>query len=296
MKAAIVGGTGRLGAPVAKALQQAGIAVTIVTRNATKAAKQLGDQFSYVEASLDDVASLERALFGMDAVHINLAGSSEKECDRNIRQGAEHIALAAKNLKLKLISLISGTTVCEQNTHFYDIKAKYEAEQALISSGLPYLIFCPSWFMESLPQFVNGGRASLFGPGEQTTHWVAAADYAQMVARAYLDSRIRNKRLLVHGPQAISMRGALEQYVQFLDPDLAVTTAPYWLGTVLSMLTGKAEIRHAARMCRYFEAVGDLGDAAETTRLLGAPTTELSQWCAAQFKQDGQVVNLRSTG
>lgn len=218
------------------------------------------------------------------------------ECDRNIRQGAENIARAAKNLKLKLISFISGTTVCEENTHFYDIKAKYEAEQAIRSSGVPYLIFCPSWFMESLPQFVNGGRASIFGPGEQTTHWLAAADYAAMVARAYLDEQIRDKRLIVHGPQALSMKAALQLYVKYLDPDLTVTNAPYWLGTVLSLVTANPAIRHAARMCRYFEAVGDLGDPSEANRLLGAPTIDLPQWCSTRFNQDEQLASLRSAG
>ena len=296
MKVAIVGGTGRLGLPVAEAMKQAGLNVTIVTRDAKKTRDRLGDDFLYVEANLDDVASLERALFGMDAVHINVSGYTESQCDQNIRIGTENIVTAAQNLKLRLISTISGTTVCEGNSHFYDIKAKYQAEKAIIHGGIPYLIFCPSWFMESLPQFVSGGRASIFGAGEQPIHWVAASDYAQMVVKAYQDKGIRNKRFIVHGPKAMNMRAAMNVYVHHLSPVLRVSHAPYWLASALSWLTGKPEIKHAAKFCRYYEDGGDLGDPAETNRLLGAPTTELRQWCANTLKPEGQVIKLRSVG
>lgn len=296
MKVAIVGGTGRLGTPVAKALQLAGMDITIVTRNADKASQQMGDHYRYAEASLDDVASLERALFGMDAVHINLGGNTEQECDQNVRLGTENIVKAAQTMGLSLISMISGTTVCEGNTFFYDINAKYQAEQAIVHGGIPYLVFCPSWFMESLPQFVNRGRASIFGTGETPIRWLAASDYAQMVATAYKNTSIRNKRFILHGPKAITLRSALSVYAHHLDPVPSVGTAPYWLASVLSWLTGQKAIKHAANMCRYYEQVGDLGDPSEAVKLLGAPTTELSTWCAQSQTKPAQVVRLTSVG
>jgi len=285
MKVAVIGGTGKLGFPVAAGLQAAGMEVSIVTRNAIKAEQTLGRLFNYIESDVNNPSNLTQQLAGFDAVHINLAGVNELQCQLTIAQGTEHIVQACKDNQIKLISFISGTTVNKNNTHFYDIKAKYQAEQNIIACGIPYLIFCPSWFMETLPQFVQEKRASVFGPASQPIHWVAVSDYVQQVVNAYQDVNVRNKRLYVHGPQAISLKDALAQYLSAMQNPLTVTHTPYWMAGILEWLTGDNSIKYASDLCKYFEDAGESGDPAPSNGLVGKPNTKLSQWCQDRFTQ-----------
>lgn len=284
MHVAIVGGTGLLGQPIARALLNTGYKVTIVTRNAAKAVETMGPEFEYAEAAIDDMTSLQQAFHSVDAVHINLSGYTPIQCDQIIHQGTANIVGAAQCTGVQLISIITGTTVCEANTGFYEIKSKLAAENIIKGCGIPYVIFCPSWFMESLPNFINNGRAHIFGSGSVPIHWLAADDYAKQFLHAYATPEVRNKRLILHGPTAISLQSALTTYVNFMEPKLTIKHSPYWLGTLLTWLTRKKSIRHVAKLCRYYQGVGDLGNTLETNGLVGASKIELSDWCMKQFE------------
>ncbi len=281
MKVAVIGGFGRLGLPVAKAMAQKGWDVSIVSPNAKP---NLQGDCKFLQGDVHNLASLIPALQGMDAVHINLAGKTKQQCEKIIHQGTLNIIQAAKQCDIKLISMISGTTVNEGNTHFYDIKAKYQAESALMDSGLPYLIFCPSWFMETLGDFVQENRASVFGPANAPIHWLAAEDYADKVVKAYGNTERRNQRFILHGPNPLSLSEALSLYLKVKRPLLALTHAPYWLGPILSFMVKDPSIKYAAHLCRYYEEVGDIADPTQSNALLGAPTTTLQQWLDLDHK------------
>lgn len=279
MKVAIIGGTGKLGLPVAAQLQADGIAVTIITHNLAAARSKLGNRFRYIEGDVTDPTSIEQAVNGFDAVHINLSGFNRKECMETIYQGTINIVNACQQAGVSLISFISGCTVNESNTHFYDIEAKYKAEQAIINSDLPYLIFCPSWFMETLPQFVQEKRVSIFGPATQPIHWLAAQDYACMVSQAYKNPSIRDHRFVLHGPEALTLGEALSTYLATQQRQLDIGHAPYWLGSVLTWLTKDKTIKYAAELCRYYDRIGDQGDTKDTLTMLGTAKTHLADWC-----------------
>ena len=296
MHVAIVGGTGLLGQPIARALLDTGYKVTIVTRNAAKAAETMGKGFKYAEAAIDDMTSLQQAFHSVDAVHINLSGYTPTQCDQIIHQGTANIVGAAQCTGVQLISMITGTTVCEANTGLYEIKSKLAAENIIKGSGIPYVIFCPSWFMESLPNFINNGRANIFGPGSIPIHWMAVDDYVKQFLRAYATPEVRDKRLILHGPTAISLLSALTTYVEIMEPDLNTNHSPYWLGTLLTWVTGDKSIRHAAKLCAYYECVGDLGDPTETNELVGAPKIELTDWCLRRSMEQTPQVQDNAEG
>jgi len=279
MNIAIIGGTGKLGLPVASQLQTDGMNVSIITHNLDAAREKLGKKFKLIEADVTDAKSIEEALQGFDAVHINLSGFNRQQCLHTIFNGTVNILKACKKAGVSLVSFISGCTVNQANTHFYDIEAKYKAEQAIIESGIPYLIFCPSWFMETLPQFIQEKRVSIFGAATQPIHWLAAQDYAQMLSQAYRNKTIRNQRFILHGQDPLTIGEALSSYLAAKQLHLEVSHAPYWLATVLSWLTKDKSIKYAADLCRYYEQVGDQGSTAHTEAMLGLPKTRFSDWC-----------------
>lgn len=285
MKVAIIGGTGNLGQPVAYALRQSGMDVTIITRDIESARNKMGKQLSYRQASLQDIGSLTAALKGMDAVHINLSGFTKAQCEQNIKHGTQNIIEAAKKTGIELISFISGATVDKRNqSDFFDIHSKYQAEQSIKNSGIPYLIFCPSWFMESLPNYINSGRASIFGPGEKPMYWLSAHDYARYVVRCYKNQGQRNKRVVLHGPHALNLTSAMEIYLQHMHPDLDLGHAPYFLGTLLSWVTGDKKIQYAAKLSQYYENLDSIDP---DTNDIFITDTGIKEWCLGL--QQGEV-------
>jgi uncharacterized protein YbjT (DUF2867 family) len=268
----MIGGTGMLGQPVARGLKNAGYRVRIMTRDSHKSRKLFDESFEIVAGDPVAAGRLEQALAGCSGVHISLPTAVEQ-------QVAETVAKMAPRYGVERISYISGATVAEENRWFPDINRKFLAEQAIRASGVPYTIFCPTWFMESLPLFVVQGRASILGKQPHPYHWVAADDYARMVTTAYDLAEAANRRFVVLGPEAIRMHEALRRYCAVFHPEIKqVSTMPFWLVTLLATLTRNQELKAAGDMMAYFDKAGEGGAPAPAHRLLGTPTTTLQQW------------------
>ncbi|MGE5777649.1 MAG: SDR family oxidoreductase, partial [Chloroflexota bacterium] len=191
----VIGGTGLLGEPVSRCLNGAGFQVRVMTRDLQKAQKKFDNSFDIFEGDPADTNCLEEALHGSYGVHISIPGEAEQ-------QVAEAVAKLASKHAVERISYISGATVAEENRWFPMVNGKFLAEKAICASGIPYAIFCPTWVMDTLPMFVNQGRAAVFGKQACPYHWVAADDIARMVAAAYELKEAPNKRFIIHGPEA----------------------------------------------------------------------------------------------
>lgn len=158
----VIGGTGMLGQSVSRCLKEAGFQVRIMTRDRQKARKLFDDAFEIIAGDPIDPSSLEEALHGCYGVHISLPTEVEQPV-------AETVAKVAAKHGVERISYISGATVAEENRWFPVINRKFLAEKAIRGAGIPYTIFCPTWFMESLPMFVvQVGLSSCWRPSRTT--------------------------------------------------------------------------------------------------------------------------------
>jgi len=275
----VVGGTGMLGEPIARRLHADGYPVRIFTRNPEKARAKFGPGYDVAAGDVEDQTALTAALAGCQAVHINLDGGLDPDLER---RGAENVARAAARNGIRHITLLSGTSVAQENCWYAETKAKFEAEAAVRASGVPYTIFQATWFMESLPRFVRGSRASILGSQPLPWHWVAADDYARMVSKAYMTPEAANKTLHVFGPQAWTTRQALETYCSIARPDAKVGAIPFWMAAIIAGLSRDKTLQAVLPFFRYSDKVAEAGDPAEANALLGAPATTLEQWCKRQ--------------
>jgi uncharacterized protein YbjT (DUF2867 family) len=286
-KILVLGGTGMLGAPVARRLQADGFQVRLLARDPERTRAMFGDAsegaagFELVPGDVTDLGSLEGALEGCAGVHISVGGPVD-------RLSAANVAALAPQSGLERITYVSGATVCEQNRWFPMVAQKLEAEKAVRECGTPYTIFCPTWPMEQLPRFARGGQPAIIGKHPTPLHWYAADDMARMVSTAYQKEAAADKRLYVHGPQALTMKQALERYCQAFYPDgKPVSVMPIWLAKVMGTLTRNDMLKFASRLMAYFDQAGELGDPAQANRILGAPTTTLDDWIAGRKATDG---------
>jgi uncharacterized protein YbjT (DUF2867 family) len=108
-----------------------------------------------------------------DDAHMNLSEDIEKT-------GTETSVQKAKSTGIQRITYISGTSVSKETIWFHLEKRKYYAEQAIVSSRIPFTIFYPTWFKESLPKFVKGNKVFIFGKKPKLYHFITVDDYAKI--------------------------------------------------------------------------------------------------------------------
>ena len=273
-KVLVVGGTGMIGKPVVSRLAADGYDVRVMSRGATPGRVDAPGA-EVIVGDPRDAAAVRQAVEGCNGIYLNLPSGAELA----VASAASEVGRAAGVAR---IVAISGATVCEENRWFPPIEQKLRAEEVIRQSGIPYTILRPSWFMESLPRFVVKGRAAVFGDQPHPFRWVAADDYARLVEAALERAEAANKALHVLGPEPILMHDALRRYCAALHPGITVSTMPIWLVKALAFVTRKPLLASIASLMAYFDRVGEMGDTAETERLLGTPATTLDQWIAGQ--------------
>lgn len=261
-----------LGGPVARRLRADGLEVRLLARDPEKARVMFGDSFEVVSGDVTDLSSLERGLAGCEGVHISVGGPVD-------RLSAENVAALAPRMGLERITYLSGATASEENRWFPMTAQKLAAEEAIRQCGVPYTIFCPTWPMEQLPRLARGGEPLLIGDRPKPYHWFAADDLGRMVSIAYQREEAADKRLFVHGPEAMTMKEALERYCQDFHPEVeSVSVMPVDTARAVAKSTGNQTLSFFAELMAYFEQASEMGDPAEANRLLGAPPTTLEAW------------------
>jgi NADH dehydrogenase len=278
-KILVLGATGMLGEPVTRRLNADGFSVRIIARDVDKARDLFDDSIEIVQGDVTDLDSLENALQGCSGVHISVGGPVDQ-------LSVEHVAALAPRLGVDHLIYLSGSTVNKENAWFPMIAQKVAAEQAIKACGVPYTILCPTWPMEQLPRFVMGGRAAVIGVLPEPWHWFATDDLARMVSNAFQRPESKGKRMFIHGPEAITVKAALERYCRVFHPEIeTVAVMPIEAAKAMAESTGNDFIKAFAEMMAYFKKVGEPGDPNEANHILGAPVITLEAWLAQRQAQ-----------
>lgn len=274
----VIGATGMLGKPVAKQLLKDGFHVRVMARNPQKAQQILGDGFEICAGDVSNPTSLRAALKNVDGVHISLKGGpSESDFERMDHHATRDIAQLAKESGTPRVTLLSAYAVHPDKADTPESRAKSRGEQALKASGVPYTIFRASWFMESLPLFVQGKTISLIGKQIHPLHWIAAEDYARMVSQSYKSDQVLNKELYIFGPKAHTMGEAMEMYAKYAG--LKVAPVSTTMLSILGWFTFNTEWKSMAILMKHYEKWGEDGSAEEANRLVGSAQITLQEWC-----------------
>lgn len=270
MKILVIGASGLLAKPVVRHMDKAGFQLRLFSRNVNQS--MFDREFEMFQGDVFNLKDLDKAIYGCEAIHISLSTENEGLATKNIVD-------VAKKTGIKLISKVSGCTVAEENRWFSMIENKYQAEQSIISSGIPYMIFRPSWFFETLSLMIREGKAMMLGKQQNPSHWIAAEDFARMVVSAYINPDAKNRIFFVFGQEQYLMRDLLEKYCRARYPGIKkVSVIPIWMAKFMAILTGNKGLREAASLFGYFKKVKELGNPDETNNLLGKPTTTFENW------------------
>ncbi|MDD2921868.1 MAG: NAD(P)H-binding protein [Anaerolineales bacterium] len=276
----VIGGTGMLGKPVAQQLKADGFNVRILARNIEKAKSMLGEGHEFIKGDYEDADSLKSAMQGCDGVHVNVKGGpSEADFERADHLGVKRIAETAKAVGVGRVTLISAYALSEKKADTPESRSKVRGEAAFKSSGVPYTIFRCTWFMETLPLFVQGKNISLIGHQIHQLHWIAAEDYARMVSQSYQSDEALNKELYIFGPEAFTMGEAMKIYTEIAAPHIKIAPISTKMLSILGALSFNTEWKSMSTLMGHYERWGEDGSPEEANRLLGAPRITLKEWC-----------------
>lgn len=267
----VLGGTGMLGKPVVARLVDHGHRVRVLAPDAAEARKILGDEIEVAEGTVESKDDLGAAMSDCDAVHLNLTPALECAAMRDV------IALAQG--RLERVSYVSATTLSEENRWFDRADIKMRTEELLRDSGIPHVIFRPTWVMETLHNFIRGAWGIVLrGNNPPPLHFFAAADFGRIVAASYEDGRGLGKTLYVYGPEGITLEAATERFIAACHPGVRVMRMKPWLARIAAKLLRNSDFRDVTELVAYLDVAGEHGEPVEANALYGAPAITLDQW------------------
>jgi uncharacterized protein YbjT (DUF2867 family) len=207
----VAGGTGRVGGEVVRLLNGKGLAVRVLSRNLEAATGKGAQSVEFVAGDVRDPASLERAVAGVSTVVSTVTGFAPGEpgpraIDDEGNRALIRAARAAGAEHFVLVSIAGASPSHQLEIH----RAKHRAEEELRGSGLAWTIVRPTVLMETWTMVVGepirkGGRARVFGRGDNPVNFVSADDVAGFVVGAVLDRALRGVILEVGGPENLTL-------------------------------------------------------------------------------------------
>ena len=283
-KIAVIGATGRLGAPVAKELAKS-FKVRAIVRSPDKAKAMLPSSIEIVQGDLRDVASLRAALDGIDAIYLNLATET---ADPGLpfyeeRDGVANLMAAVRGLDIRYIAKIGALgayppALARLKANMVPNLIRLEGHKIIADSGIPHTFFAPTHFMELLPNMINKGSLRWIGNTKVKIYWISVVDYACQVVTAFKDYENVPTDVPIQGPEGLAVRQAMEQFVQNYDPELKIRVAPLWIMQIIGLFNPK--MKFVAHLFAYFGNHEDPFYAAKTWQDLGKPSTTLKAFAS----------------
>jgi NADH dehydrogenase len=206
VKVLVAGGTGTLGRLVVQRLVHRGFTVRILSRQEATVAVE------HVAGDVRDLVAVETAMQDVDIVVSAMHGFAPDgggSPDSVDRIGNANLVDAAERAGVQHFALMSVHGACPE--HPMELfRAKHAAELNLRRSQLGWTVVRATAFMETWADivgapFVRGGRARVFGRGDNPINFVSAHDVADVVARAVVEPRMRNATVDVVGPENLTM-------------------------------------------------------------------------------------------
>jgi NADH dehydrogenase len=211
----VTGGTGFVGGHVVHELRGRDLSVRCVVRDPHKAAKLAAWGCELVQGDVTDSAALRRAVDGVDAVvHlVAIRQGRDRDFERIMVGGTRDLLAAAKEVGVRRFVHMSALGTSEETKDLVPYYgAKWETEQLVRESGLPYVIFRPSFVFGRdggiLPTFVKLARYTpvtpITGSGKQRIQPIWAGDLANYFGDAVTRDDVAEQLYELGGPDAVT--------------------------------------------------------------------------------------------
>jgi uncharacterized protein YbjT (DUF2867 family) len=211
----VTGGSGFVGGHVAHELRGRGLAVRCLVRDPRKAAKLAAWGCELSEGDMTDPAALRRSVEGAETViHLVAIRQGHEEQFRRIMvDGTRDLLAAAKGAGVRRFLLMSALGTSEETKDLVPYYgAKWEMERLVRASGVPHVIFRPSFVFGPdggiLPTFAKLARLApvtpIIGSGRQRIQPIWADDVAAYFADGVARDDVTGRTFELGGPDIVS--------------------------------------------------------------------------------------------
>jgi NADH dehydrogenase len=282
----LTGGTGFVGGHVLKALRDAGRPVRCVVRKPEKANLDC----ELVQGDMTDPESLRRAVEGVETVvHlVAIRQGKDEQFERIMSQGTRDLLAAAKDAGVGRFVHMSALGTSEESKDLVPYYgAKWEMEQAVQASGLPYVIFRPSFVFAGdggiLPTFAKMARLApvtpIIGSGEQRIQPIWADDVAAYFEQAIDLVPAVNRTFELGGPDVVTWNEFWERLKRVRGMRRPSVHVPVGLMKINALVTERLPgniplTRDLLKMLEHGNNVVTNDDAAQTFELPLMPLDE----------------------
>ncbi|MEZ2329757.1 NmrA family NAD(P)-binding protein [Mesorhizobium sp. RCC_202] len=250
----ILGGTGHVGSAAAAALLRQNEAVTVVTRDAGKAAHLAGQGAEVAVADVRDVEALRKVLRrGRRAFLLNPPADPSTDTDAEEQKSVAAIAAALDGSGLEKV-VAESTYGAQPGEGIGDLSVLYGLEQKLAGQAIPASIVRAAYYMSNwdgaLETARRDGVVNSFLPADFALPMVAPQDLGEAAARLLLEPVDQTGIHCVEGPERYSTADVAEAFGRALGKDVRVVTAPRerWVETYERFGFSKPAAQSYARM------------------------------------------------
>ncbi|MEM1322359.1 MAG: NmrA family NAD(P)-binding protein [Bacteroidota bacterium] len=199
MKSVLVySATGVQASPLLSLLQEVGYRTYAMTRNRSTAKINENELVSISETDISNAHQLEKANEGMDVVMLNLPFFSDDNAGK-------YAIEAAQNAGVKLIIWNANGAVPQETSTRYKMNTRMENMERLVASGIPYVVFQPTMYLENLllPGTAEGIRnrdtIEMVAPSMAPIPWMSTHDICRAMVSVITREDLRNQVLTVSG-------------------------------------------------------------------------------------------------
>lgn len=211
----LTGATGFVGSHMVEALQAAGHPLCCLVRSPEKAKKQGLTDAELVAGDLLRPEALAAALTGIEKI-IHLVGiiieRGPQTFERVHYQGTRNLVAAAKLAGVKRFVHMSALGARPDPAATAYHRTKWKAEQEVIRSGIPYVIFRPSiiygprdGFVTQMVDLIENAPAFLpiMGTGEYPLQPIFVSNVCRAFVDALTNEKATNRVFELGGPEAL---------------------------------------------------------------------------------------------
>lgn len=296
----VAGGTGFLGRAIVRELARRGRPVAVMSHRPERARGRFPNlEVEVRQGDARDAGSLERAVQGIESVISTMQfpnfpienkgkGYTFDEVDA---RGNERLVAAAKAAGVRDYVYLSGAGAApDAPKHWF--RAKWQAEQAIMASGLRWSIFRPSWVYgkedNSLNRFVAFARRLPFvpvvGDGKQRMQPVFVDDVCRCVVESIENTGAANRLFEIGGPAVMSMDEVLRTMLAVMGMKKPLLHAPAFLPKLAGALMSPLPTPPLSPDAVDFIIADALADNTNLVRVFGPKLTPLREGLATYLK------------
>lgn len=291
----VVGATGVVGGMIARRLLEQEWDVRILVRPGSNYQPLVKAGAQPVAGDLKDPASLASVCAGVEAVITTATAGSRGGPDTPQTvdlEGNRHLIDAAREAQVRQFIFVS-TIAADEDSPVPLLQAKAKTEAYLRDSRLPHTILAAATLMDILLPLVvgrpaqSGQAVTLVGEGRRRHSFAAVRDLAAFAVAAVGHPAALNRRVVIGGPEAVSLRDVVAAYERVLGRAIPVRTiAPGELLPNLPTVPGLAEV--VSGMLAALETFDSSIDMVETARAFGVRLTSLEEFVR------GEVLSMQT--